>query len=177
MPLDENDATRLGKRGQEGTGDRTRLSARIGDDRTRLGSRAQGTDTTRLSKRDPDATRLSERALPQQYQTTGLAGPSGWGAAPATEIGAEETSAVYDPGVDGIVLTSYGPREPEWVPDYPQIPVPEVVPLAPELLQERARVRSDYARGTRIRVALLAGFGALGFAASVTGAILLAQTL
>ncbi len=176
-PEESEDATKLGKRTPASADDQTRLSTRTGDDQTHLSSRAQESDATRLSTREQDAMRPGKRPTTELYEMTGLAQPSGWAASPLTETGVEEISAVYDPGTDGIVLTSYAPREHPSIPERPEVPVPQVVFMGTDQLEQRAEIRRVYQRGTRIRLAALAGAGAVGFAASVAGAIFLAQGL
>ena len=106
---DEVDVTVLGSRGLPA--DATRMAQRGYSDATRLGSRQHAdSDATRLGTRSSgDATVLSsDRATVvsgTHFHQGAVPGAS------ASQIGVTATTVAYDPAVEGIVLTTYSPRE------------------------------------------------------------------
>lgn len=175
------DATRLSARKVE---DATVLSSRatvkgeldgVAEGDTVLSSRSGGVEETKLSVRGvADATQLSSRlqAAPQEELP-----PMGVGTvAPVSEIGVSSATVAYDPGSEGIVLTTYEPRIVQSFalvqPTPDEIPVPEV-DFA--LLGHHAEVERRYERATSRWMGVTAAAGLLLFGASVTGLVVFLQ--
>lgn len=161
-----------------------------GDDSTRLSSRSDATqlssrsDSTRLSART-DATRLGVRAHEEAPEPGSQAHtppvrrpfpPAPPPAAPQTPGATIVTAAVYEPGTNGVVHTTYPVRD-RVAKTAPPAPLEFVSTPVLTLAQEErlGKIQRDYAQGTRMWTAAVALLGVVVFAGSILGIVLLAQ--
>lgn len=171
---DEGDVTVLGTRGRPA--DATRMSERRDSDATRLSgkTRVDG-DATRIGGRSSgDATVLSSgraAVAPMPFHQGVVPGAS------ASQIGVTATTVAYDPAAEGIVLTTYSPREFEEQTAIQPVPLPEgiVDPVSPEFLIGQAEVERRYDRSTNRMLVGAAALGVTVFGGAVAFLVVLIQ--
>lgn len=183
-----DDATRFSERAR---GEQTVVSARadradavavdqgVGEDVTRLGDRLRGDwDATHLSTRrsTEDTVRSSGHATAVTSAPVHAAGVLG---SDASQIGVTATTIAYDPATEGIVLTTYEPRQSQRQAAVEPVPLPEGIAdeVSEEFLRDQAEVERRYDRATNWLLVGAAALGVVVFGGAITFFVLLLQGL